>query len=300
LSSDNLTMNASNPSSPLGSTEQEGLTDTQGIQHYENFPVASLLCPARLRPPIAAIYHFARTADDIADEGTASPAERLAALAAFRADLNAVKKGLAVSERWPSVFAKLGPMLHQWQLPMRLLTDLLSAFEQDVVKTRYANQEELLDYCRRSANPIGRLLLHLYGLNDAEALAQSDSICTALQLVNFWQDLSEDIPRGRIYLPAAMQARHGVTETELFRQQNSSNTRALVAESVGWARQLMRQGAPLVKKVPGRAGWELRLVVQGGLRIAERIEQLDFATLQQRPVIGKRDALIMGWRAFWM
>jgi squalene synthase HpnC len=293
-------MNASNPSSPLVSTKQEGLTDTQGIQHYENFPVASLLCPARLRPPIAAIYHFARTADDIADEGTASPAERLAALAAFRADLNAVKKGLAVSERWPSVFAKLGPMLHQWQLPMRLLTDLLSAFEQDVVKTRYANQEELLDYCRRSANPIGRLLLHLYGLNDAEALAQSDSICTALQLVNFWQDLSEDIPRGRIYLPAAMQARHGVTETELFRQQNSSNTRALVAESVGWARQLMRQGAPLVKKVPGRAGWELRLVVQGGLRIAERIEQLDFATLQQRPVIGKRDALIMGWRAFWM
>jgi squalene synthase HpnC len=293
-------MNASNPSSPLVSTKQEGLTDTQGIQHYENFPVASLLCPARLRPPIAAIYHFARTADDIADEGTASPAERLAALAAFRADLNAVKKGLAVSERWPSVFAKLGPMLHQWQLPVRLLTDLLSAFEQDVVKTRYANQEELLDYCRRSANPIGRLLLHLYGLNDAEALAQSDSICTALQLVNFWQDLSEDIPRGRIYLPAAMQARHGVTETELFRQQNSSNTRALVAESVGWARQLMRQGAPLVKKVPGRAGWELRLVVQGGLRIAERIEQLDFATLQQRPVIGKRDALIMGWRAFWM
>jgi squalene synthase HpnC len=293
-------MNASNPSSPLVSTKQEGLTDTQGIQHYENFPVASLLCPARLRPPIAAIYHFARTADDIADEGTASPAERLAALAAFRADLNAVKKGLAVSERWPSVFAKLGPMLHQWQLPMRLLTDLLSAFEQDVVKTRYANQEELLDYCRRSANPIGRLLLHLYGLNDAEALAQSDSICTALQLVNFWQDLSEDIPRGRIYLPAAMQARHGVTETELFRQQNSSNTRALVAESVGWARQLMRQGAPLVKKVPGRAGWELRLVVQGGLRIAERIEQLDFATLQQRPVIGKRDALIMGWRALWM
>jgi squalene synthase HpnC len=293
-------MNASNPSSPLGSTEQEGLTETQGIQHYENFPVASLLCPARLRPPIAAIYHFARTADDIADEGTASPAERLAALAAFRADLNAVKKGLAASERWPIVFAKLGPMLHQWQLPVRLLTDLLSAFEQDVVKTRYANQEELLDYCRRSANPIGRLLLHLYGLNDAEALAQSDSICTALQLVNFWQDLSEDIPRGRIYLPAAMQARHGVTETELFRQQNSSNTRALVAESVGWARQLMRQGAPLVKKVPGRAGWELRLVVQGGLRIAERIEQLDFATLQQRPVIGKRDALIMGWRALWM
>jgi squalene synthase HpnC len=272
----------------------------QSVQHYENFPVASLLCPARFRPPIAAIYHFARTADDIADEGDASPTERLADLAVYRADLLATSQGKAVSARWPAVFVGLGPMLKEWQLPLPLLTDLLSAFEQDIIKTHYADQAELLDYCRRSANPIGRLLLHLYGVQDVEALKQSDCICTALQLVNFWQDLSEDIPRGRVYLPADLQTKHGVTEAELLSQQITSNTRALVADSVDWVRQLMHQGAPLVKQVPGRAGWELRLVVQGGLRIAERIEQLDFGTLQQRPVIGKRDALLMGWRTLWM
>ena len=194
-------------------------TSPQPVQHYENFPVASVLCPARFRPPITAIYHFARTADDIADEGNASPAERLADLAAYRADLLATSQGKAVSTRWPAVFAALGPMLQTWQLPLPLLTDLLSAFEQDIVKTRYADQAELLDYCRRSANPIGRLLLHLYGVQDANALRQSDCICTALQLVNFWQDLSEDIPRGRIYLPTDMQNKHGVTEAKLLRQQ---------------------------------------------------------------------------------
>ena len=293
-------MKASIPPSTSAKLEEKGMAGMQSVQHYENFPVASLLCPARFRPPIAAIYHFARTADDIADEGNASPAERLADLVAYRADLLATSQGKAVSERWPAVFAALGPMLQEWQLPLPLLTDLLSAFEQDIVKTRYANQAELLDYCRRSANPIGRLLLHLYGVQHAEALKQSDCICTALQLVNFWQDLSEDIPRGRIYLPADLQAKHGVSEAELLSQKLSNNTRALVADSVDWARQLMRQGAPLVKQVPGRAGWELRLVVQGGLRIAERIEQLDFATLQQRPVIGKRDALMMASRTLWM
>lgn len=293
-------MTASPPPSRPFSPEVQSMVGLQSVQHYENFPVASLLCPARFRPPIAAIYHFARTADDLADEGDASPAERLADLAAYRADLNAVSQGQPASERWPAVFAALGPILEQWQLPLPLLTDLLSAFEQDIVQTRYANKAELLDYCRRSANPIGRLLLHLYGVQDAKALAQSDCICTALQLVNFWQDLSEDIPRGRVYLPADLQTKHGVTEAELLSQQLSSNTRALVADSVDWARRLMRQGAPLVKQVPGRAGWELRLVVQGGLRIAERIEQLDFATLQQRPVIGKRDALLMAWRTLRM
>jgi squalene synthase HpnC len=293
-------MKASTPPTKPAKLAEKGMAGMQGVQHYENFPVASLLCPARFRPPIAAIYHFARTADDIADEGNASPAERLADLAAYRADLSAVSQGHAVSERWPGVFAALGPMLQKWQLPLPLLTDLLSAFEQDIVKTRYADQAELLDYCRRSANPIGRLLLHLYGVQEARALAQSDCICTALQLVNFWQDLSEDIPRGRIYLPADLQAKHGVTEAELLSLQSTNKTRALIADSVDWARQLMREGAPLVKQVPGRAGWELRLVVQGGLRIAERIEQLDFATLRQRPVIGKRDALLMASRTLWM
>jgi squalene synthase HpnC len=181
-----------------------------------------------------------------------------------------------------------------------LLADLLSAFEQDVTKTRYASQAELLDYCRRSANPVGRLLLHLYKVNDAESLAQSDCICTALQLVNFWQDLGVDIPRGRIYLPAESFAQHDVDEAQLLRLDVNPATTALIAANVAWAKAMMQRGAPLVKKVPGRAGWELRLVVQGGLRIAEKIEQLEFATLRQRPKLNAWDGAVMLWRAVWM
>jgi squalene synthase HpnC len=247
-----------------------------------------------------AIYNFARTADDLADEGEASPAERSQALALFKADLTACAQGQATSGRWAAVFDALAPQISQWQLPLPLLGDLLSAFEQDVHKTRYADQAELLDYCSRSANPVGRLLLHLYGVSNPAALRQSDCICTALQLINFWQDLSVDIPRGRIYLPAELQAQHGVSEAELLAQRVTPATRALVADCVDKARRLMLEGAPLAHAVPGRAGWELRLVVQGGLRITERIASLDFATLRQRPVIGRSDALLMAWRTLWM
>lgn len=272
----------------------------QGVSHYENFPVASMLCPPRLRPPIAAIYWFARTADDIADEGDAAPAQRLADLAAYRADLLATAAGQAPSKRWENVFSPLGPMMRQFNLPVNLLADLLSAFEQDVVKQRYANEAELFDYCRRSANPVGRLLLHLYGVQDAPSLLESDCICTALQLINFWQDLGIDIPRGRIYLPADRWAVHGVDEAQLLGLQRNANTTALIAASVRSARALMLKGAPLVKKVPGRGGWELRLVVQSGLRILDKIEMLDFNTLQQRPKLGPWDVAVMGWRALGM
>lgn len=272
----------------------------QGVSHYENFPVASMLCPPRLRPPIAAIYWFARTADDIADEGDAAPGQRLADLAAYRADLLATAAGQAPSKRWENVFSPLGPMMRQFNLPVNLLADLLSAFEQDVVKQRYANEAELFDYCRRSANPVGRLLLHLYGVQDAPSLLESDCICTALQLINFWQDLGIDIPRGRIYLPADRWAVHGVDEAQLLGLKRNANTTALIAASVRSARALMLKGAPLVKKVPGRGGWELRLVVQGGLRILDKIEMLDFNTLQQRPKLGPWDVAVMGWRALGM
>jgi squalene synthase HpnC len=271
-----------------------------GVSHYENFPVASFLCPPRFRPAISAIYWFARTADDLADEGDALPQTRLADLADYRADLSACVGGLPTSPRWATVFDRLQPVIRQFTLPEELLADLLSAFEQDVHKTRYASQAELLDYCKRSANPVGRLLLHLYGVRDATALQQSDCICTALQLVNFWQDLSVDIPRGRIYLPAENWATHGVVEAQLLSQNVNPATTALVTANVRWAVALMQQGAPLVKKVPGRAGWELRLVVQGGLRIAEKIKQLDFATLQQRPKLNVWDAVMMAWRALRM
>ena len=276
------------------------MNNGQGVDHYENFPVASFLCPPALRPAITAIYWFARTADDLADEGDAQPADRLADLAAYRTDLAACAQGKPVSSRWSMVFERLQPVIAQFALPTDLLADLLSAFEQDVTKTRYSSQAELLDYCRRSANPVGRLLLHLYRVTDAKSLEQSDCICTALQLINFWQDLSVDIPRGRVYLPADGFAPHGVTEAQLLQRQVNPATTDLVAANLAWAQTLMRHGAPLVKKVPGRAGWELRLVVQGGLRIAEKIEQLGFATLRQRPKLNAWDGAVMLWRAVWM
>lgn len=280
----------SNATAPLG----------QGVTHYENFPVASVLCPPHLRPPIAAIYGFARTADDLADEGDASPAQRLSDLAAFRADLQATVRGAVPSPRWAGVFTALAPAITHYQLPVPLLEDLLSAFEQDVVKHRYATQAELADYCRRSANPVGRLLLHLYGVQDAQSLAQSDAICSALQLINFWQDLSVDIPRGRIYLPQQAWATHQVTEAELLACQPTQNAIDLIAEQANIARAQMLFGAQLVKKLPGRGGWELRLVIQGGLRILDKIEALGFNTLEQRPKLGKWDVAVMGWRSLWM
>ena len=267
------------------------------VEHYENFPVASWLCPAPLRGTVAAIYWFARTADDIADEGDASPAQRLADLSAFRADLIAVHAGDSPSSRWQTVFAPLGAAIARHRLPVKLLDDLLRAFEQDIVKTRYRDRTEVLDYCSRSANPVGRLLLHLYGVDDAESLAQSDAICTALQLINFWQDLGIDTARDRLYLPLTDIASHGLSVEGLMARQDSPAVRGLIAEMNSWARALMLQGAPLVHRVAGRAGWELRLVVQGGLRIAEKITLLDHATLLQRPRIGKADAPLLLWRA---
>lgn len=270
------------------------------VDHYENFPVASWLCPPALRPPIAAIYWFARTADDLADEGDVAPDKRLADLAAYRADLTATAAGGTPSGRWAAVFAPLGEAIRRHGLPTPLLDDLLDAFAQDVVKQRYADRAELLEYCRRSANPVGRLLLHLYGVSDAEALHRSDAICTALQLINFWQDLGVDTRRGRLYIPESDCAARGLRGEELLAGVDSPETRALVRQQCDWARTLMREGAPLVHRVPGRAGWELRLVVQGGLRILDRIAQLDHATLLRRPTLRAPDLLLMLWRALWM
>ena len=270
-------------------------------RHYENFPVASWLCPVHLRPPIAAIYAFARTADDLADEGKAPAPERLADLATMRADLLAASHGQPGSGRWPHVFAPLAAMIRAFALPVSLLTDLLDAFEQDVAKTRdgagYETQAELMDYCRRSANPVGRLVLHLYGVNDEASQHMSDNICTALQLINFWQDLGLDMARGRYYLPAQDCAAHGVSMDELKALRQTENTTKLVAAQAYMARATMLKGAQLVKKVPGRAGWELRLVVQGGLRILDKIEAMNFATLKARPKLKGWDLPVMLLRA---
>lgn len=274
------------------------------VEHYENFPVASWLCPPRLRRPIAAIYWFARTADDIADEGNATSGERLSDLVTYKDDLAACLAGNEGSGRWAQVFAALGAAARDFALPPQPLFDLLDAFRQDVEKTRdragYADRVELLDYCRRSANPVGRLLLHLYGVRDADSLERSDAICSALQLINFWQDPSVDLPRGRYYLPAEDLRRHGMDPADPASWPSHPNAPALIRELCAWAEALMVSGAPLVHRVPGRAGWELRLVVQGGLRILRRIEALQWRTLQQRPRLGAADAAPMLWRAVRM
>lgn len=269
------------------------------VDHYENFPVASWLCPPRLRAPIAAIYWFARTADDIADEGDAPPEARLADLAHYRQCLLACKSGPATT-RWPEVFGPLALAIRAHALPLQPLEDLLSAFEQDVVRTRdragYADRAELLDYCRRSANPVGRLLLHLYGVDDAPSLARSDQVCTALQLINFWQDLGRDLARSRRYLPDADCQAHGVDPRDPAAATTAAR-RALLEAECAWARSLMVAGSPLVHRVPGRAGWELRAVVQGGLRILDKIAALGHDTLHARPTVGALDALPVLWRA---
>lgn len=272
------------------------------VDHYENFPVASWLCPPRLRRPVAAIYWFARTADDIADEGNATESERLADLHTYRnIAVQCLQGNSGEIERWRHVFGPLGNAIDEFALPGQPLLDLLDAFRQDVVKTAagagYADRDELLDYCRRSANPVGRLLLHLYGVQSAEALARSDAICTALQLINFWQDLGVDLPRGRYYLPAVDCVRHGIDPAQPASWPAHPNAPALVRELCDWARSLMLQGAPLVHEIPGRAGWELRFVVQGGLRILRRIEALRYRTLQQRPRLTAFDAPALLWHA---
>jgi squalene synthase HpnC len=255
------------------------------VTHPENFPVASWLCPPELRPAIAAIYAFASAADDIADEGPSPAAERLAQLQAFRDALHGKSRGLH-----PEIFVPLQQVIARHALPVNLLDDLLKAFEQDVRASdsghTYEDMPALLRYCQLSANPVGRLLLHLYGIHDDVSLTQSDAICSALQLINFWQDLSEDIPRGRYYLPQDQAAK--LTSAELL------------ASLCLHAHDLMRSGAPLVHTVPGRAGWELRLVVQGGLRILEKVRQLGPQAMHVRPQLNRWDMALMFWRSLWM
>ncbi|MFY7975476.1 MAG: squalene synthase HpnC [Rubrivivax sp.] len=268
--------------------------------HYENFPVASVLCPPRIRPAVVAIYHFARTADDLADEGDASPEDRLALLAEYRGDLIAALANRNASQRWPQVFAGLQRQADAHALPGQPLHALLDAFEQDVHNPPYPDRASLLHYCERSANPVGRLLLHLYGVHDPLALRRSDDICTALQLINFWQDLSRDGPRGRCYVPECDRLSHGVDAQDLATATDSPAARRLVQTLTTWAVATMNQGAPLATNLPGRIGWELRLVVQGGLTIASKLRQRGFDSLVHRPKLTVWDTPGLLWRAATM
>lgn len=246
------------------------------VGHYENFPVASLLLPAPLREPVAVIYRFARTADDYADEGDDPPAVRLEKLRDFHRQIEG-----------PSEVADL---IREHQLPRQLFADLLDAFSQDVVKKSYASYAEVLDYCRRSANPVGRLLLHLFKRTSETALRQSDAICSALQLVNFWQDVEVDWRKDRrAYLPREDMARFGVTEAHLDQSRCDDAFKSLLAFEIDRTRSLMLEGAPLGRDLPGRIGLEIRATVQGGLRILEKIRAVDFDVFRRRPVLGALD-----------
>lgn len=267
------------------------------VEHYENFPVASFLVPPRLRRPIEVIYRFARSADDIADEGDASPAERLAGLAAYQAELDRIAKH---QEPTTPLFQDLAPVIGEFGLPIQLFRDLLDAFAQDVVKKRYADFPELLDYCRRSANPVGRLVLHLFGRTEPEHLAQSDAICSALQLINFWQDVAIDWAKDRVYLPQTDLPRFRVSEDDIAAGRWSANWAALMDFQIDRARDMMLAGAPLVRALPGRLGWEIRLTVQGGLRILDRLRRHRGDVWRHRPKLGPWDWLVMLARSITM
>jgi squalene synthase HpnC len=267
------------------------------VDHYENFPVASLLLPKRLRRPIEAIYRFARSADDIADEGDVADAVRLQGLADYRNELHRIERGEPPAE---AAFADLARVIDEWRLPVQLFRDLLDAFAQDVVKKRYADYPELLDYCRRSANPVGRLLLHLVGRASDENLRRSDCICTALQLANFWQDIAIDWQKERVYLPQIDLERFHISEDQIATARCTAAWTALLDFQTERTRHLMNEGAPLAQQLSGRMGWEIRLTVQGGLRIIERIRQVRGDVFRYRPMLGPVDWLHIGRRALFM
>jgi phytoene synthase len=266
------------------------------ISHYENFPVASILLPRALREPVAAIYAFARTADDFADEGERTVAERLALLDGFQHQLDAIEDGQTPDK---PLFQRLARVVAAHRLPLHPFRDLLDAFSQDVDQSRYATYEELLDYCRRSANPVGRLLLHLFRANTPANLAYSDAICSALQLVNHWQDIGIDAtkPVPRIYLPSEDLAYYGVSESAILSRTTTADFRSLMRFEVDRTRKLMLHGEPLGWVLPGRIGLEIRMIVAGGLRILEKIEAVDYDVFRQRPVLTKSDWPRLFWRA---
>jgi squalene synthase HpnC len=267
------------------------------VDHYENFPVASVLLPAHLRPAVEAIYQFARSADDLADEGDVSNEDRIAALTAYEEALTRIEQGQPAES---TLFVRLGQVIADYSLPIQPFRDLLSAFKQDVVTKRYSDFDTLLDYCRRSANPVGTLMLHLYQTATPQNLRDSDAICSALQLINFWQDVAVDWQKARIYIPLDDMARDAVAEAELGQALLTPRFQALLRFEVNRARDMIVSGAPLALRLPGRIGWELRLVVQGGLRILEKIEQVDYDIFNRRPKLGKADYAVMLWRAMRM
>ncbi len=264
--------------------------------HYENFPVASFLLPRRLRGPVLAIYRFARTADDVADEGDASAAQRIKALDRIGRALDRAAAGRSAAD---DPFPGLAAAIERHALPPELFRDLLSAFRQDVGTTRYPAYADVLDYCRRSANPVGRLLLHLYGAVSPANLARSDAICTGLQLVNFWQDIAVDWCKNRVYLPQEDLARFGVAERDIAQARCDGGWRALLAFETARARALLVSGSPLPRALPWRLGLELRGVLAGGHRILDAIDAVHGDVFRHRPQLRRRDWAVVAAHALF-
>lgn len=282
-----------------------------GVDHYENFPVASRLMPAAIRTDVINVYRFARYADDVADEGDASPTQRIAHLRRLLNAIHCIAQSQTgdVHHALHHAFSRdadapllavclpLAQTIKQQKLPIKPFTDLLSAFEQDVQVKRYAHMDLLRDYCARSANPIGRLMLHLFKHHDPQSLEQSDHICTALQLINFLQDVAIDYQKGRIYLPLDEMQTFGVRETDLATGHVSDAWRHLMHFQVNRCRDLITAGAPLSKSLRGRFAFELKLIIQGGSRILDKIQAVDYDVFHQRPTLKPFDWWIIFWRA---
>jgi len=265
-------------------TAEEALAYTRWLatHHYENFHVVSFLLPKHLHQDMYNIYAYCRWADDLGDE-IADTAESLRLLDWWRCELDAMYQGRATHP----VFVALGPTVQRHGIPREPFSNLIDAFVQDQTVTRYHNWEELFGYCRNSANPVGRLVLYLCGYSDTERQGLSDATCTALQLANFWQDVTVDLKKDRIYIPLDVMARHGYTQEELFAHRFTPAFRETMREIVAKARGLFEQGLPLVGKVNRRLALDLDLFSRGGMRVLDKIEQQDYDVLAARPAISK-------------
>ncbi len=262
--------------------------------HYENFPVASRLMPAHLRKHVAAIYAFARTADDFADEPGREVGERLRLLSGYRARLHAPRAGAPDQDHLAErIFSALHDTIQRFELPVSLFDDLLDAFTQDVTTHRYATWPAVLDYCRRSANPVGRLVLRLSGYRDDRLDAASDAVCTALQLTNFWQDLAVDWSRGRLYVPEDVWQIHGADPATLNSRKMTAGWVAALRDCGERTESLFVDGRPVCDGVTGRLRYELRATWLGGMRILDRLQRADFDVFAERPALGTADALVI-------
>jgi squalene synthase HpnC len=268
--------------------------------HYENFPVASALLPRPMRPHIAAVYAFARTADDLADEGDATGAARRAALDAWQQRLHMAVESVAWSPAGTGedlILAAVAASIRTLNLPLPLFDDLLSAFGQDTMTNRYASWADVFDYCRRSANPIGRLVLRIAGYHD-EALDQSsDALCTALQLTNFWQDFGRDWRAGRLYVPRDVQRAAGADEAQLGGGTMTDSWVRALEQCIDVTRDRFAEGRAVCDGVRGRLRAELRLTWLGGSRILDRVERGKFALASRRPTLRLTDLPLLTWRA---